>query len=102
LSLRSNPPPVPVGAELFGYVLQVTFSRELRNTSPDPANWSMSFSGTFYYADTVEIDRFAVLATMIPLGPDPGPNRCAYAAAPADIMDLDGTLAAAFDNFPLS
>ena len=71
------------------------------NTSPDPANWFLSLSGQAYYCDAVATDRYNVEAEMIPLGPDPGPNRCAYAADPADILSLDGVPAAAFDDFPI-
>ena len=102
MSRRDPAGPVPTVAEVFGDTLVVTFDRELRNTSPDPANWFLSLYGQAYYCDAVEIDRWQVQARMVSLGPDPGPNRCAYAADPVDILSLDGVPAAAFDDFPIS
>jgi len=89
-------------AEVFGSQLAVLFDRGLLNTSPAPANWTMSFHGESYTCESLQVYVNQIIAEMRPLGIDPGPARCAYAASPPDVLALNSVPAAPFTDFPIT
>lgn len=98
-------PPVPILATWIGGpfpTLTVTFNHALNEGPLNLANWTADFVPNAYTATIVNAIGNTVVCTMAISGlGDPG-NKCSYAAAPPDVLDLLGTPAAPFVDFPIT
>lgn len=97
---------MPLSAEvtLNGiYTLTVTFSQQLQAGASAPGNWYYDLAGQRYVnAMPMTIAGSQVSGELLNAGAGAAGPTCGYLATPADVVNTDGTPAAAFADFPTS
>ena len=98
-----QPPPVPVVAQLTaaGRVLVIEFDQEILDQPIAGNQFIARANNRALELSNFLVDEEKVIAAARDAGFDFGPNRVSYTANPPDVVNLEGTPAAAFFNFPL-
>lgn len=96
--------PVPSGALFFqsSKATVLTFDRNLQAGPLDPTNWTTFADGGRYTYSAANASGTQVVLSG-PSAPDLSAlNGIDYDADPADVLDLAGRAAAAFEKFPVT